>query len=375
MRNLPPLPEKVLMTADTVGGVWDYSLELIRGLRPHGVRVALATMGGPLTADQRKAAAAIGNLELFESCYRLEWMDDPWDDLRKCGEWLLRLEEELTPDLVHLNGYAHGSLPWSSPVAVIGHSCVLSWWKAVKREPAPPRWERYRAAVAEGLACADAVVAPSGAMLASLEEHYPPLPHGRFIHNGRSRKAFRPGRKENLLLCVGRLWDDAKNVAAAARAAERIAWPLCVAGESRRPDGAETEIGGVHPLGRLSPPLLASWYRRAAIYVLPARYEPFGLSVLEAALSGCALVIGDIPSFRELWEGAALFVDPENPEMLRETLERLTRDPVLRLRLSAAARVRGLSFTTEKMTACYLDLYGELMAKRRSLIPLCRKGA
>ncbi len=32
---------------------------------------------------------------------------------------------------------------------------------------------------------------------------------------------------------------------------------------------------------------------------LPARYEPFGLSVLEAALSGCALVLGDIPSLRE----------------------------------------------------------------------------
>ena len=47
---------------------------------------------------------------------------------------------------------------------------------------------------------------------------------------------------------------------------------------------------------------------RAAIYALPARYEPFGLSILEAALSGCALVIGDIPSLREIWADAALFV-------------------------------------------------------------------
>ena len=39
-----------------------------------------------------------------------------------------------------------------------------------------------------------------------------------------------------------------------------------------------------------------------------ALYEPFGLAVLEAAQAGCALVLSDIPTFRELWDGAALFV-------------------------------------------------------------------
>ena len=69
---------------------------------------------------------------------------------------------------------------------------------------------------------------------------------------------------------------------------------------------------------------------RAAIYALPAHYEPFGLSILEAAMSGCALVLGDIPSLREIWGDAAVFVHPDN------------RDAVARC-LAAADRGRGVS--------------------------------
>ena len=49
---------------------------------------------------------------------------------------------------------------------------------------------------------------------------------------------------------------------------------------------------------------------RTAVFVSPALYEPFGLAVLEAAQAGCALVLSDIPTFRELWDGVALFVAP-----------------------------------------------------------------
>ena len=43
---------KILMTADTVGGVWTYALELAGALAPHGVEVALATMGRRLSSAQ-----------------------------------------------------------------------------------------------------------------------------------------------------------------------------------------------------------------------------------------------------------------------------------------------------------------------------------
>jgi len=126
------LPRRVLLTADTVGGVWTYAVDLARGLSARGVEVALATMGAPLSDAQRETAERIPGLLVFESGFRLEWMEDPWRDVERAGDWLLGLEARFGPDLVHLNGYAHAALPWSAPKLVVAHSCVLSWWSAVK---------------------------------------------------------------------------------------------------------------------------------------------------------------------------------------------------------------------------------------------------
>jgi glycosyltransferase involved in cell wall biosynthesis len=99
---------------------------------------------------------------------------------------------------------------------------------------------------------------------------------------------------------------------------------------------------------------------RAALYALPARYEPFGLSVLEAALAGCALVLGDIPSLREVWGDAALFVAPEDRDGLAGALEWLMSRPAERERLAARARERALTFSPRRMARAYLHLYATL---------------
>ena len=83
------LPRRILMTTDTIGGVWTFALELARGLSPYGIEVILATMGELPGADQYREAAKIENLPLCESRFRLEWMDDPWEDVRRAGAWLL----------------------------------------------------------------------------------------------------------------------------------------------------------------------------------------------------------------------------------------------------------------------------------------------
>jgi glycogen(starch) synthase len=128
--------QRVLITADTVGGVWTYAVELAGALDRLGVRVALATMGAPLHEHQRVQLAMLPGVTVYESTYKLEWMQDPWDDVERAGEWLLQLEHECQPDLVHLNQFAFGALPFAAPTLVVAHSCVLSWWQAVKGEPA-----------------------------------------------------------------------------------------------------------------------------------------------------------------------------------------------------------------------------------------------
>src|SRR3954451_12539807 len=314
---------RVLMTTDTVGGVWTYALELCRALRRHRVEVALATMGAPLDASQAAEAAALPDLQIYESAYRLEWMREPWDDVDESGAGLLELERQVAPDVVHLNGYSHASLPFAAPVLVVGHSCVLSWWRAVRREPAPLEWETYYHRVARGLRAADLVVTPTFAMLRWLESLYGPLQHARVIPNGRRAELFPPLPKEPCVLGAGRLWDEAKNVRALARVAPRLSWPVLVAGDSEHPEGGDNPLENLRHLGRLAPPALASRLGRAAIYALPARYEPFGLSILEAALGGCALVLGDVESLRELWDGCAFFVPPEDDAALEEALDGL----------------------------------------------------
>ncbi len=144
-------PGRILMTADTVGGVWTYALDLIRALGESGVDVVLATMGATPTPEQRSDARAISNLELYESEYRLPWMDSPWDDVRRAGDWLLELAVRVEPQVVHLNEPVFGSLGWSTPVVSVAHSCVVSWWRSVYGTSAPPEWACYRQAMRRGL--------------------------------------------------------------------------------------------------------------------------------------------------------------------------------------------------------------------------------
>jgi glycosyltransferase involved in cell wall biosynthesis len=111
---------------------------------------------------------------------------------------------------------------------------------------------------------------------------------------------------------------------------------------------------------------LAKWLARAAIFALPARYEPFGLLPLEAGLSGCALVLGDIPSLREVWGDAALFVAPDQPAGLEAALQTLIRNAPFRDWLAKRARERALQYTPERMARAYMALYTQLMRTRTS---------
>lgn len=355
---------RLLMTADTVGGVWTYALDLAQELQGYGIDVALATMGLPLTAEQRTAVEQRQNLTVFESTFKLEWMAAPWDDVTAAGAWLLELEALTQPDVVHLNGYTHGALPWQSPTLIVGHSCVFSWFAAVKKTQPAVTWERYRREVTRGLRAADLVTAPTAAMLTALRTHYGTFAAAAPIYNGRRATSFPPLVKEPCILTVGRVWDAAKNVAALEQVAARLPWPIFVAGEAQHPEGGEVRLRHVQCLGRLAPADLAVWLGRAAIFALPARYEPFGLAALEAGLAGCALVLGDIPSLREVWGDAALFVPPEQPEALAAALQGLIQDLGWRARMAQRARARALRYTPERMARDYVALYARLRRMR-----------
>ena len=189
------------MTTDAVGGIWNYALELCSALRDHHVKVLLAVVGPSPSNVQRQDAAFISNLQLAERPGKLEWMEYPWEDVDRSGEWLLKLEHYWKPDLIHLNSYAYGSLPWYAPRLLVGHSCVFSWWEAVHGRAPSDEWALYRDRVEQGLKGVNLVIAPTRAMLEALHHYYNWDHFGLVIPNGASVINMFSSRKEALRVC------------------------------------------------------------------------------------------------------------------------------------------------------------------------------
>lgn len=358
-----PAELRVLMTADAVGGVWSYAMDLASGLQAAGAQVTVAVMGPAMRERHRHEAASRG-IDVVERPCRLEWMPDCWADVDSAGAWLMSLADRCRPDLVHLNGFAHAALPWRVPVVVVAHSCVRTWWRGVHGEDPPRTWDTYTQRVTDGLRGAHLLVAPTRALLDDVGREYGVTAPCRVIPNGSSSVS--PTRataaKEPLVFAAGRLWDDAKNMSALSAAASCVAWPVYLAGDVQGPSGSCAYTGAARYLGALPPQAMTQWFDRASIYALPARYEPFGLSIVEAAAAGCALVLGDIRTLRENWSGAALFVPPDNRRALAGAINELIRDADHREALAARARERALQFTVPAMAGAYLSAYSGLLA-------------
>jgi len=116
-----------------------------------------------------------------------------------------------------------------------------------------------------------------------------------------------------------------------------------------------------HFLGFVPQELLPGVYIMAKVVVFPSLYEGFGLPVLEAMACGTPVITSNISSLPEVAGDAALLVSPNNPEELRQALERVLKDEGL----CAALRVKGLKrvreFTWEKIAAKHIEVYRRVL--------------
>ena len=361
----------ILMTADTVGGVWTYARELVTGLASRGHTVTLVSFGKRATPEQVSWMKGLRNVDYRETEYRLEWMQGSAEDIEKSTIFLIELIRQVHPDVLHLNQFAYGALATDLPKIVVAHSDVISWWSNVHDEGPPDtpwiRW--YRDLVAKGIHSADVVLAPSKWMLDAIRTHYGNPARSAVVHNARSASLFSErARKENCALTVGRLWDPAKQVSLLMKRLHSI--PVYVAGQIENPEnlpGAHSLLQGsssIRLLGTQSEEQLRACYAKCAIYVATSRYEPFGLAPLEAALSGCALVLNDIETFRELWDDAACYFQRNDSESLAAEIERLAADAKLRERYARYAFERASSnFRLDSMLDSYQHLYTSLVTQ------------
>src|SRR5512141_380980 len=105
----------VLVTADTVGGVWTYTRELVTGLVRRGARVTLVSLGEIPTSIQTEWMDGLRGLDFRPTAFRREWMQEAEQDLAASMEYLSSVAQEVKPDILHLNQYCYGALPVETP--------------------------------------------------------------------------------------------------------------------------------------------------------------------------------------------------------------------------------------------------------------------
>ncbi len=340
-----PAP-RLLMTTDAVGGTWRYSVDLAEGLAEYCIQTVLAVLGPSASPAQRAEAEAVPGLRLVETGLPLDWTATTPPELARASERLAGLAAQAGVSSVHLHAPALvGAARWPAPVVAVAHSCVATWWRAVRGGPMPDDLAWRSTATRAGLLAANAVITPTASHAQATEAAYGPMPM-EVVHNG-SRARPTPVRPRHPgVLTAGRLWDAGKAADWLDRAAPMLNVPILAAGPTRSPEGSEIRFDHLRLLGTLAPDALAAEYAGATVFASMARYEPFGLAVLEAAQSGMALVLSDTPGFRELWDGAAVFVADEAALLpaLRQALA--APEP-----WAARAQERARRYTIEKMAA------------------------
>ena len=366
----------VLVTSDTLSGVWTYTRELVTGLVARGVRVTLVSFGDIPLSHQTAWMDGLRGLQYRPTGFGLDWMQEREQDVPESAAFLTALIHELKPDVLHLNQLCYGNLKIRVPRIVVAHGDLVSWWKAVHgHEPNGSRWvQRYRQVVTEGICNASVLVAPTVWMLDSVRASYSRARCERVIYNGRNPIFFNPfASKDHSILAVGRLVDAGKQVSLLTQHEHPLT--VCIVGSDdpvrtpQVPIRAEVKVSTgdlrVALKGPQTDAQLRALYSRAAIYVATSRYEPFGMATLEAALSRCAIIANDIPPLRELWGDSALYFSANDAESLAAVIKRLStqRDLCRGYGNRVYQRAREC-FNSNRMIDQYLQLYRDVLTTR-----------
>ena len=175
----------VLVTTDTISGVWSYTRELVSGLISRGLRVTLVSFGEVPLPEQTSWMDSLHGLDYRPTAFRLEWMHEGEQDYAESAAYLTSIVEEIQPDVLHLNQFCYGDLAVDVPRVVVAHGDLITWWVAVHgREPKAARWlSRYRDVVGRGLS-AEVLRWSSAFMLDALRHYYRPREKKLFTTDG-----------------------------------------------------------------------------------------------------------------------------------------------------------------------------------------------
>jgi glycosyltransferase involved in cell wall biosynthesis len=375
-------PLRVIFNVDAITapltGIGRYALELARGLAHH---------------------EAIEDLRLY-SAYR--WVDDPAHALaanrtiaairrsvpfkaqalelyQQMRSGLFRLHtRRMKGFLLHTPNYV--LMPFDGPSLATVHD--LSWLSYPDAHPE----ERVRFLdrhLPPTLARADLVLTDSEFIAAEIAARFSlPRTKIRAIPLGVDA-AYRPRTAEEMLATLGRhglehsayllvvaTLEPRKNLARLVRAyaalptATKARHPLVIVGargwlnqELERTLAPLEASGTVRRLGYIAEHELPQIYAGAHAFAFPSLYEGFGLPVLEAMASGVPVLTSNVSSLPEVAGDAALTVNPNDEDALRDGLVRLLDDLAWRTNASARGIARSRDYPWSRCVDATIDAY------------------
>jgi glycosyltransferase involved in cell wall biosynthesis len=223
---------------------------------------------------------------------------------------------------------------------------------------------------------ASQIIAISEATRTELLRFYPqvkdrvrviPLGADHLLHtNGPRQESDRPYRHEKYAVFVGHR-SEYKNFRLVLDALAHPAWPRGMGLHVIGPPLSEPEkkwiechhlADRIREFGRVTDSQLRDHYSAAECFIFPSLIEGFGLPILEAQACACPTVISDIPVFREVAGGAAVYFDPRLAERLAEAVARVG-EPDIRRQMVEAGLVNVRRFSWNQTAEQWFDVYSE----------------
>ncbi|MDP9069398.1 MAG: glycosyltransferase family 4 protein [Actinomycetota bacterium] len=245
------------------------------------------------------------------------------------------------------------------------------------RDDVFPGGERLRELVPWSLRHAAAAVTPTATIANELASRYEyPLERITVTSEGVSPVFFgarplselalgRMGIPGPFVLAVGTL-EPRKNLSGLVDAwnASKLrleGWTLVLAGpKGWGPDLPPTE--GVMPIGYVGDETLPGLMAAADVFCYPSHYEGFGLPPLESMAAGTACIAGRYSAAEEVLGDAAILVDPNDSDALRDALLRLVGDATLRERLARSGKAHAAGYTWDETAAGTARVYESVIS-------------
>ncbi|WP_395703430.1 glycosyltransferase family 4 protein [Aquabacterium sp.] len=336
-------------------GIFRYAQELFQGLQAHAspeFELVLAGHGGnaadfPVTTPHARVLQVADHYP--RHAQRLRWR-------------VLGARQAMARSGAQLYFSPKGFLPWlgARRSVIVVHDLIPLWYAEAHPQHfrGPQRW-----LVNHGLrtACrrADELITISAASAVDIARRTGRTRHVHVIHNGLAPVAEPAVASEaprgDYLFSVGSALPH-KNLAgvlAAYRAYRQLSerpLPLVICGA---PDTGEPFVTSVRGLGEQA---LQAHYRGAAAFVFLSRAEGFGFPPLEAMQHGVPVVCSDIPALREVTQGKALLVNPDDSRQAAEALLRATTPGEARERLREEGQVTAAQYRWEHCARQVFDV-------------------